>query len=363
MVGFDGSGVSVDGHYPMFQFWRDVSRSADARFTFFLSGPYLLTHQNIGLYNAPQLGPAKQSMPMEVSGVLSLPGQSQQDAVRYEMEQLRAAHAEGNEIGTHFNGHICGKQRGGDATFTAADWEQEITEFNKMLDRANQNNDLQPPVDPGFSSADIRGSRTPCLDGDFRALYPVLARHGYTYDTSPTPETTWPHQGSPDTGPSNLWVFPLAFINVHGTHSSALSMDYNFCVRNGNCNGIGGASGDLLDQLHSQQNLDSYRAYFESHYTGDRAPVFLGEHFEMWQHGAYTDALAAFLTETCTKPEVKCVTFAELATWLSATPAAQRAEWERTQFPHYVDPSPPRYGRPVPGAPEPHAVDSVPPVR
>ncbi|HEY2831946.1 MAG TPA: hypothetical protein VGJ14_05935 [Sporichthyaceae bacterium] len=359
VVAFDGAGVAVGNKYPMFQFWRDVSRQHNARFTFFLSGPYLLPESDIGKYLAPQIGPAHSGLGMEVDGVLPLPGQTPQDAIRFELEELRDANAEGNEIGTHFNGHICGGGRGSVGAFTASDWEQEIDQFDQLLDNANQNNNLNPPVNLGFTSKDVVGSRTPCLEGNFTSLYPVLAEHGYRYDTSPTPDTTWPLRGTADTGPSNLWVFPLAWVNFAGTTHHVLSMDYNICFLHDGCQTSQSYPSSVTDRWR-QQALDTYRHYFEQSYTGDRAPIYLGNHFEMWHDGAYTDALAEFVTETCGKPEVRCVSYRDLADWLDTVPDAQRHAWRMGEFPHYVDSDPPPYGEPVSGAPQPQAAPPIP---
>lgn len=362
VISFDGAGVAVGGRYPMFQYWRDVSRSANARFTYFLSGPYLLTHANIDRYTAPQLGTATQAMPFEVSGVLPLPGQSETDAIRYELGQLRDAHAEGSEIGTHFNGHICGDEPGSVARFSAADWEQELDEFDDMVDHANENNAITPRVELGFTSTDIVGSRTPCLEGDFAALYPELERRGFRYESSPTPDsrapTTWPLRGAYDTGKTSLWVFPLAFINQHNGKGRTLSMDYNLCFGNDTCRTKAAYPVQVTDRW-STQALDTYRQYFEANYTGNRAPVFLGNHFEMWHNGAYTEALASFAVETCNKPEVRCVSNRDLAEWLTATPADQLDSWRAGDFPRYLDAPAPTYGEPVPGAPKPQAVETT----
>jgi hypothetical protein len=359
VVAFDGAGVAVDGKYPMFDFWRDVSRAADARFTFFLSGPYLLTHDNIGHYSAPQLGPATQAMPFQVSGVLPLPGQTEQDAIRHELENLRDAHAEGSEIGTHFNGHICGDERGSVERFSAADWDAEIEQFNAMIADANTTNDISPPVELGFTGDDVVGSRTPCLQGNYTLLYPVLEEHGYLYDTSPTPDASepsqWPQRGWSETGPTSMWVFPLAYVPSYGMGKRVLAMDYNLCFQHEGCKTKAPYPTSTTDRW-GQQALDTYRQYFETNYTGRRAPVFVGNHFSMWHNGAYTAALSAFVSETCTKPEVRCVSYRELAEWLNATPEDQLASWKAGEFERYVDPDPPAYGEPVPDAPKPEAV-------
>jgi hypothetical protein len=190
-------------------------------------------------------------------------------------------------------------------------------------------------------------------------LYPVLARHGFRYDTSPTPDTRWPRRGAPQTGPTDLWVFPLAFVPLYGEpHRHVLSMDYNLCFLNGGCHMSHPYPPALIDRWR-QQALDTYRSYFEDSYTGDRAPVFLGNHFEMWHDGAYTEALAAFVTETCGKPEVRCVSYRELADWLDSVPPDQLESWRRGAFPHYVEANPPAFGSPVRDAPVPHPVTAA----
>ncbi len=358
VVAFDGAGVAVGGEYPMFQYWRDVSRAANARFTYFLSGPYLLTHDNIGRYTAPQLGPATQAMPFQVSGVLPLPGQSETDAIRYELGQLRDAHAEGSEIGTHYNGHICGDQPGSVARFTAADWAAELDEFDAMIAGANTTNGIDPPVELGFTGDDVVGSRTPCLEGDYRALYPELQRRGYLYETSPTPDasapTQWPQRGWAETGPTSMWTFPLAYVPSYGTGKRVLAMDYNLCFQHDGCKTKATYPAAQIDGW-SQQALDTYRQYFQTNYTGSRAPVILGNHFSMWHDGAYSRALAAFVTETCGKPEVRCVSYRELAEWLTAAPAEQLDSWRAGEFARFTGARPPAYGEPVPNVlrPEP----------
>jgi hypothetical protein len=346
---FDDSGNAVqntDGSYAIFDYWRQVSRAYNARMTFFLSGPQLLTSDTLHTYNAPHLGPGNPHMGFAFNHVAPLPGETQTDALRHEMTNLKGAYAEGNEIGTHYGGHICGNAKGAVGSFSKADWEQEIQQFDKMVDDANQTNHLDPPVDLGFTAADIIGSRTPCLEGNFHYLYPVLAAHGYTYDTSPTPQVRWPHRGAPNTGPTNLWTFPLPTWQMYGSNHFELGMDYNICAWHDR---------ECLDRPVSpataaqwgQQMLDTERAAFEKSYTGDRAPVFFGNHPEMWAHGTYTRAIASIAKEVCNKPEVRCVSYGELAAWLNTVPAAQLDSWRNAAFPRYTDPNPPAYGTPV----------------
>jgi hypothetical protein len=350
VVAFDDSGNTFNGtagHFSMFDYWLSVARDYDTRMTFFLSGTQLLTSQTQHTYDAPQWGPANMNMGMLVPHIETLPGQSETDALRQEMTDLKRAHAEGNEIGTHFMGHICGSGKGSVGSFSQADWEQDLQQFYKAVDNANTTNHLNPPIDLGFKGEDVVGDRTPCLEGNFHNLYPVIAKHGFTYETSPTPEIRWPYRGASDTGPSNLWVFPLATVPMYGSSHYDLDMDWNICdYHEKDC--LDAPVDKAAAARWSQQALDTYRTYFEKSYTGDRAPLFIGDHFEMWHNGAYTRALTSFVKETCNKPEVRCVSYQEAASWLNTTPTAQLDTWRTGAFPHYTDANPPAYGSPVP---------------
>jgi len=349
VLAFDDSQNAVSGsggQYAMFDYWRHVARDYDARMTFFVLGTNLLTSQTLHTYEAPQLGPANPGMGLAVPHALPLPGETQTDAIRHELINMKRAHAEGNEIGTHFMGHICAGSKGSVGSFSAANWEQELEQFYKAVDDANETNHLDPAVDLGFKGEDVVGSRTPCLEGNFHNLYPVAAKHGFTYDTSPTPQIRWPHRGASNTGPTDMWVFPLATLPLYGSGHDELDMDWNICAfHDSGC--IPHSAPKASSDKWGQQALDTYRAYFEKAYTGDRAPLYIGDHFEMWHNGTYTKALASFAKETCSKPEVRCVSYREVADWLNRTPAAQLESWRNGDFPHYTDPNPPPYGKPV----------------
>jgi len=185
-------------------------------------------------------------------------------------------------------------------------------QFNSLLDNANQNNNLNPPVDLA-SPARTWSARGPVPGGQLQGAVPGVAEHGYRYDTSPTPDTTWPRRGARRPA-ENLWVFPLAWTSFYGSGGHhTLSMDYNICFLHDGCHTSASYPTSVTDHWR-QQALDTYRQYFQTSYTGDGA-IYLGNHFEMWHDGAYTDALAEFVTENCTKPEVRCVSYLDLANW------------------------------------------------
>ncbi len=60
--------------------------------------------------------------------------------------------------------------------------------------------------------------------------------------------------------------------------------------------------------------------YFRANYHGDRAPIDVGNHFAAWNHGAYVHALTRFVDTVCDRPEVRCVTYSTLVSWLDAQP-------------------------------------------
>jgi len=91
VVSFDGG-----GSIPAWQRFRDVMSDTDSTMTVFLSGVYVLPEQKAYLYDPP-------GHPRGTSAI----GFSAAGNVLPRMTQVRLAHAEGNEIGTHFNGHFC----------------------------------------------------------------------------------------------------------------------------------------------------------------------------------------------------------------------------------------------------------------
>jgi hypothetical protein len=151
-----------------------------------------------------------------------------------------------------------------------------------------------------FDSHEVVGSRTPCLQGRMRTLYPVLARRGFRYDASQVALLgTWPWRER------GLWSVPLLELPFVGHTFRVVSMDYNF----------------LANQLGASTNFEhetyaTLRQAFRTSYRGRRAPLSIGFHFETWHDGAYDRALARFLTETCRLRDVRCVSVRELVDWL-----------------------------------------------
>jgi hypothetical protein len=292
VVSFDGSGGGRLLHY-----WRGVARQAHAHVTFFVSGVYLVDWADHDRYHPP-------GRPAGDSAIGFAPNEAWIAGMRTE---LAAAYRDGDEIGTHYNGHFCGP--GGVGTWSAADWSQELDEFDRLVFGAGG---------LPFGPHEVVGGRTPCLEGNLDALYPVLAQHGYLYDASRQVSLgTWPSRQL------GIWSIPLLELPFTGHTFAVVSMDYNFFA-------------NQVDEPPAQVESETYRTFwhaFQASYFGNRAPLSLAQHFETWKSWAYDHALARFMVAACRLPEVRCVTMHELVRWLDAQPRRWVARYRAGRFP------------------------------
>jgi hypothetical protein len=291
---YDGSGGAR-----LWKYWRSVAKRAHAHFTFFVSGVYLLDWAHHDRYAPPE-------NPRGTSAIGFAPDAAWIAAMR---RQIALGYRDGNEIGTHYNGHFCGP--GGVATWSAADWSSELDQFDRLLFASH----TKLP----FGPAEIVGGRTPCLEGNLDALYPVLARRGFRYDASRTALLgTWPAKRE------GIWSFPLLELPFIGHTFRVVSMDYNFMA-------------NQTEESPAQIENETYRTLwnaFRASYLGNRAPLSLGNHFETWESWAYDHALTRFLLRACRLPEVRCSSFRELADWLDAESPKRLARFRTGRFPH-----------------------------
>ncbi|HEX6492107.1 MAG TPA: hypothetical protein VF112_01275 [Candidatus Dormibacteraeota bacterium] len=300
-VSFDGS-----GDIGLWRYWREVARRDHAHLTFLLSGVYLLSSADARLYHPPRR-PAGTS---DIGFVEAAPGMSDRATIAGLLDEIAAGRAEGNELGTHFNGHFCGPR--GVASWTAADWGAELDAFDSLLAGARVHSHLteaQAAAPP--PPAAIVGARTPCLEGDPGVLYPVLRARGFHYDSSTTANLgEWPVRDR------ELWSLPLTVVHRSATPYDNVAMDYSFYV---NQSGAVDAPA-TVEPVLEEQTYASYLEAFRTLYASDRAPLIIGHHFTTWNHGAYLRALTRLLDTVCGMPEVRCVSLAELAEWLDAHP-------------------------------------------
>ncbi|MBB2909947.1 hypothetical protein FHS43_001193 [Streptosporangium becharense] len=293
VISFDGAGVDSQGWFPIF---RQAARRSGARLTFFLSGVYLLPEDRRRLYLPPRHPPGSSRI-----------GFQRRSRIAAQAAQLGAAWREGHEIGSHFNGHFCGAR--GVRTWTARDWRQELEQFYGMVERWRENASLTHLPDLPFRVREtVIGGRTPCLEGDRDEMFRAFSDHGWRYDASGSGRVAWPEKRA------GLWQFPLPILSVPGTDRRVLGTDYGFFTLH---------SGAKTRRPHmwphwKRQTVSAYVAAVQESLTGDRAPVFVGNHFESWNGGIYMRALISLMDEVCTRAQVRCVSFEQLSDWLDA---------------------------------------------
>ncbi|MFE5740289.1 polysaccharide deacetylase family protein [Streptomyces celluloflavus] len=289
---WDGAG---EDKQKLFSHFREVGKKYDATMTYFLSGVYLLPETKKELYNPPQ----------HAAGASDI-GFNDLKGIKDTVTQVRGAWEDGNEIGTHFNGHFCGPDRGV-GTWSTEEWKSEIQQAEWFVKNWKTNSGIQGekplPFDYG---KELVGGRAPCLEGQ-RNLIPAAKEMGFRYDTSsPGGLQIWPQRID------GVWDFPLQQIPVPGRAFETLSMDYNFLA-----NQSGTSSGDpSMHEAWGQQMRDGLLQGFERAYNGNRAPMFVGDHFESWNGGAYMKAVEDTIRTVCPQRDVRCVSFKQLSDWL-----------------------------------------------
>lgn len=325
MLAFDGS-LNLAFWEESRQFVKDAAKAgAPLKFTYFLSGPYFLHSGNKSIYDTPRLG----------RGHSAIGWSSSLADIGPRLDEVNNAYKEGNEMGSHANGHFDGGGTdSGDPmykkTWTQADWEYEFAQFNDLIFGAYKNNGLKPsaqfPNGLIFKQDVIKGFRAPKL-GVSEGLWPALAKYKFTYDTSKTAGTVyWPQKNSFGT-----WNFPLAELPLVGTAKKTLSMDFNFYVSQTKGLNVTNANPAMKAVLQKQM-VDSYMNYFNENYYGRRAPINIGHHFSKWNGGAYWDAMKQFALQVCKMKEVKCVTYTEYQKFLESVPAQTMAAYRAGAF-------------------------------
>jgi hypothetical protein len=292
---WDGAG---EDDSKLFSHFRQVAQETNATMTFFLSGIYTLPRSQRMLYAPP-------NKPLGASAI----GYLDDDHVKTTLQQVSAAWLEGHEIGTHFNGHFCDSQ--GVGTWSPEQWRSEIDQAVGFVHSWRTNTGFKDVDALPFDYAkELTGGRTPCLIGQDQLL-PTARDLGWRYDaSSPGGLQIWP------TKRLGLWDFPLQSIPLVGTKYSVLSMDYNIMY-----NQIGpdpDAGNPAQRAFQTKQAADSYMAGFQRTYTTNRAPFFIGNHFESWNGGIYMTAVESALRQIAQYPDVRLVSFRQMADWMDA---------------------------------------------
>ncbi|MEU9791623.1 hypothetical protein AB0E27_13525 [Streptomyces sparsogenes] len=294
---WDGAGEVGNGLFPRF---RKLAKDHGAAMTFFLSGLYCLPEGKKSLYRPP-------NNPVGASDI----GYLTDDHVRMTLQNVREAWLEGHEIGTHFNGHFC-SGTGTVANWTPAQWRSEIDQAVSFVTKWRTNTgftDLEPlPFD---YRKELVGARTPCLLGQDNLL-PTARELGWRYDaSSPGGRQVWPSKKQ------GLWDFPLQQVPFPGHSFEVLSMDYNM-LANQSRNSTNAPPANY--PAWRRQAAQAYISGFQRAYETNRAPFFIGNHFEQWNGGIYMDAVEEALKHIADekRKDVRLVSFRQLTDWMDA---------------------------------------------
>jgi hypothetical protein len=286
LFSFDGA-----GSHDHWQRILPLAEQVNAQVTGFLSGIYLLPDDRSAEYTGPGHEP----------GVASISFGGPDTEVRTRIADLNAAVAAGHEIGTHYNGHFCAGNEPSEASWSTAQWRDELDQFFGILRDATSR---------GLRVAEtaVRGGRTPCLEGDFEALAPAMADHDFTYDSSRTSDgVTWP------TVVDEVWEFWVPIVRPPALDGKkVIMMDYNLWYA------LNGAREEpSRDAEFTQVTLETYRAAFQAAFNTNRAPLTVGNHFNDWSGGAFTNATEQFMSEICVRAETVCTTYSQVIEWMS----------------------------------------------
>ncbi|WP_424568648.1 hypothetical protein [Streptomyces sp. CH-036] len=300
---WDGAGEVGNGLFPRF---LELAKEHDAAMTFFLSGIYLLPESKKSLYRPP-------NNPRGASDIGYLTDDHVKDTLKY----VRQAWLDGHEIGTHFNGHFCGGS-GSVERWTPAQWHSEINQAVSFVTewRTNTGWENEEPL-PFDYRKELVGGRTPCLLGQDNLL-PTASKLGWRYDaSSPGGRQMWPVKRG------GVWDLPLQAMPFPGHSFEVLSMDYNI-LANQSQNSTKGMPSRYPGWR--KQATDAYLAGFQRAYESNRAPFYIGNHFEEWNGGIYMDAVEEVIKKVADKDDVRLVSFRQYVDWLDAQDPAVLAK-------------------------------------
>ncbi|MFD8396775.1 hypothetical protein ACFV2N_48590, partial [Streptomyces sp. NPDC059680] len=295
---WDGAGEVGNGLFPRF---LDLAKQHGASMTFFLSGLYLLPESKKRLYVPPNNRVGASDI-----------GYLADDHIKATLTNVRRAWLEGHEIGTHFNGHFCGDAHTSVKWWTPQQWHSEIKQAKSFVKNWKTNTGLTDmPALPFDYDKELVGGRTPCLLNQ-ENLLPTARELGWRYDaSSPGGLQMWPVKKQ------GLWDLPLQEIPFPGRKFQVLSMDYNMMF-NQSQNSTKAPAYNY--PAWREQAAGAYIAGFKRAYFSNRAPFFIGNHFEHWNGGIYMDAVEQAFKHIARAKEkgadVRLVSFRQFCDWI-----------------------------------------------
>jgi peptidoglycan/xylan/chitin deacetylase (PgdA/CDA1 family) len=295
---WDGAGEVGNGLFPRF---LDLAKEHGASMTFFLSGLYLLPESKKRMYQPPN----------NRIGASDI-GYLNDEHVKATLTNVRRAWLEGHEIGTHFNGHFCGDAHTSVKWWTPQQWHSEIRQAKAFVKEWKTNTGWHDmPALPFDYDKELVGGRTPCLLNQ-ENLLPTARELGWRYDaSSPGGLQVWPSKKQ------GLWDFPLQSVPFPGKKFQVLSMDYNM-MYNQSQNSTKAPAYNY--PAWREQSAGAYIAGFKRAYFSNRAPFFIGNHFEQWNGGIYMDSVEKAFKHIAQAKEkgadVRLVSFRQFADWI-----------------------------------------------
>ncbi|MBN9079717.1 MAG: polysaccharide deacetylase [Rhizobiales bacterium 65-79] len=290
--------ISFDGANDLAQWERSraLARRTGASFTYFVSCVFLLTRADRGIYHPPG----------RAAGSSNIGFAPSREDVAWRLREMWTARLEGHDIASHGCGHFDG------AKWSKGDWSAELRQVRSIVRDAWRINNI--PYEPAgwkeFAEKGIVGFRAPYLSTG-AGLDAALADNGFLYSASGVsrgPETPFERNG--------VVQFSLPTIPEGPAKRRVIAMDYNLYVRHSN-----GKEDPAHADQYEERAYQAFRAAFERQYDGERIPLQIGFHFTLMNGGAYWRALERFASEVCTKADVECISYRDLAR-LTKTQAA-----------------------------------------
>jgi hypothetical protein len=290
-VVFSWDGAGEDSK-KLFSRFRRAGKRYGATQSFFLSG----------IYTLPESKAKRYAPPGHAAGASDI-GYLKDKNIRATVRQVRKAWLDGNEIGTHFNGHFCGPN--GVGQWTSEQWKSEIRQARWFVEHWKTTTGFKREESLPFDyDKELIGGRSPCLEGQ-QELLRAARQMGFRYDSSGNGTQIWPKKKG------GLWDVPMQEVPMTGRKFETLSMDYNFLA-----NQSGTVDGAVSKRAsYGRQMQDGLMKGFGRAYNGNRAPLIIGNHFERWNGGVYMNAVEHVMKSVCQKREVRCVSFRQLVNW------------------------------------------------
>lgn len=282
LISFDGAGDNA-----LWQRSRDFAKTADARFTYFLSCTLVIERARAKSYKGPH----------HKAGRSNIGFAKDAEEARIRLGHVWQAHLEGHDIASHTCGHFDGKD------WSADDWSVEFSNFEKTL--ANAWEDVgaaeeEPQGWRDFVANGIAGFRAPYLSPN-PALVEAEARAGFRYDASYV--TKGPLM---PTEKSGVMRFGLPLIPEGPSSRPIIAMDYNLFIRHS-----AGVENPSRSAEFEERAYSAFRAAFDKQYGGERVPLQIGLHFVEMNGGAYWRAMERLVGEVCGMADVACVSYSE----------------------------------------------------